>query len=52
LSNLVIMERLSKEYGWTPDEIRRMNVDDIQGYVDIISTRSLLEKAQSIKNRR
>ena len=38
------MERLSREYGWTPNEIRNMNVSDIQSYWDILSIRGKLEK--------
>jgi hypothetical protein len=38
------MEKLSREYGWTPGEIRGMNVGDIQDYLDICSMRNQLEK--------
>lgn len=31
------MELLSSEYGWTPNEIREMRMDDIENYVTIIS---------------
>lgn len=31
------MELLSAEYGWTPDEIRAMSINDIQNYVIILN---------------
>jgi len=43
-SEAVMMEKLSREYGWTPGEIREMNVSDIQNYLDICSMRNQLEK--------
>lgn len=33
------MELLSREYGWTPDEIRNMSIEDIENYVTIIRIR-------------
>lgn len=42
----VMFERLSKEYGWTPDQIRSMRVDDVQNYIDIIHTKSMLNKTK------
>jgi len=45
-SEAVIMEKLSREYGWTPDQIREMRVEDIQNYLDINSIRNQLEKAK------
>lgn len=44
-SEAVIMEKLSREYGWTPNEIRAMNVSDVQNYLDIISIRNQLQKS-------
>lgn len=46
------MEQLSKEYGWTPTEIRNLSVQDINDYIEIISIRNQLEKAQAKKARR
>jgi len=43
------MEKLSKEYGWTPDEIRNLRVSDLQNYLDIISIKNQLEKARNKK---
>ena len=37
------MEKLSLKYGWTPDQIREMRVDDIQNYLNIILMRKTLE---------
>jgi len=45
-SEAVIMEKLSREYGWTPDEIREMRISDVQNYLDIINTRNQLERAK------
>ena len=45
-SEAVIMEKLSREYGWTPSQIREMNVTDIQNYLDINSIRNQLERAK------
>jgi hypothetical protein len=36
------MEILSKEYGWTPNEIKETSVDDIQNYLDIMEQRKKL----------
>lgn len=46
------MERLSKEYGWTPNEIREMRIDDLQAYMDILSIRSKLEQAEMKRAKR
>jgi hypothetical protein len=43
------MEMLSKEYGWTPNEIREQPYDDIQNYLDIISIKRQIEKAERMK---
>lgn len=40
------MESLSRDYGWTPNQMRKMNIDDVQNYVDIIGMRNQLEKAK------
>lgn len=40
----VVMESLSDKYGWTPNQIRDMRVDDIQNYLDIISIKNKLTK--------
>lgn len=45
-SDAVIMEKLSREYGWTPDQIRDMKVEDIQNYLDINSIRNQLERVK------
>lgn len=43
----VIMEMLSERYGWTPDQIRSMDIRDIEVYLDIIN-----QQAQEIKAQR
>jgi len=40
----VIFEKLSREYGWTPIQIRELSVEDVQNYLDIMSVRNQLEK--------
>jgi hypothetical protein len=51
-SNIVIMERLSQEYGWTPNQIREMSQEDVIGYIETISIKNQLEKAKQNKNGR
>jgi hypothetical protein len=46
------MELLSREYGWLPSQIRKESYDDIISYIDIISMRNLIEKANNKKNGR
>lgn len=45
----VIMEMLSQEYGWTPEEIRSMRLDDLQEYVAIIRNKRAMAKHKSKK---
>jgi hypothetical protein len=40
------MEILSREYGWTPEQIRQQRRQDIQDYLDIINIRRTLEKKE------
>ena len=35
----LIMETLSREYGWLPNEIRDQRIEDIRAYLDIIAAR-------------
>lgn len=50
IDDFIIMEMLSQEYGWTPREIRKQRYSDIKTYVDIISVRNLIEKANLKRN--
>ncbi len=50
IDDLIIMEMLSQEYGWTPRDIRKQRYSDIKTYVDIISVRNLIEKANLKRN--
>lgn len=43
------MEELSREYGWTPEEIRNQDYDDIMNYWKIIGIRRLKEKQEQRK---
>ncbi len=47
--DIVIMEMLSAEYGWTPNEIRAQPYDDIKDYIKIINTKRKLENGR-VKN--
>jgi hypothetical protein len=44
----LIMEMLSREYGWTPSQIRNERLTDIRTYLDIISARNQLIKKQNV----
>jgi hypothetical protein len=46
------MEILSREYGWTPSQIRKQNVIDIENYFEIIRARNKIEKQQNDKLKR
>lgn len=41
------MERLSSEYGWTPNQIREMDIKDVKDYLDILSIKNQLLKSKS-----
>jgi hypothetical protein len=38
------MEILSREYGWTPEEIRNQRADDIDSYLEILRIKGQLAK--------
>lgn len=42
---------LSREYGWTPEEIRQQPAEDIDAYVEILQTRAAIEKHNAMKNK-
>lgn len=46
------METLSRTYGWTPGQIKEMDVQDVQNYLDIIGMRNQIEKAEAKKAKR
>lgn len=43
-NSIVISERLSSEYGWTPDQIRKMRTQDIDDYILILKVKSDIDK--------
>jgi len=45
------MEVLSREYGWTPSEIRDMTRQEISDYMAIIATRNQLEALANKKSK-
>jgi hypothetical protein len=44
-SFIVIAEALSERYGWTPDQIRQLRLEDVNAYIEIISIKQRLQKA-------
>jgi len=46
------MELLSREYGWTPSQIREQNLQDIENYLQIIATRNKLQEIEAKKIKR
>jgi len=50
--NYVIMEALSDRYGWTPTQIRKQDVNDINSYLQIIAIKNLIEKHKMKKDGR
>lgn len=40
----VIMELLSRIYGWTPEEIKSQSYSDIKNYLTIIGARNKIDK--------
>lgn len=49
MSDIVVMELLSKEYGWLPSEIRKENFDDIVKYVITLNERRRIENKEMKK---
>jgi hypothetical protein len=43
------MELLSKEYGWTPNEIREQSYHDISSYLKIINIKRKIEELETKK---
>lgn len=46
------MERLSERYGWTPDQIRAMRVEDVRQYLEIIAEIAKIEKHERMRAKR
>lgn len=42
------MEFLSERYGWTPTQIRDMNLEDVCQYLEIVDEMKALEKARAM----
>lgn len=51
MSFYVIMELFSREYGWTPNQIRELSNDDISHYFAIINIRRQKQKAEELRLR-
>ncbi len=42
---------MSKEYGWTPSEIKEQDWDDIQSYWQIMGVKNMLQEAEYKKSK-
>jgi hypothetical protein len=49
---MVVFEQLSREYGWTTNEIRNMPHQDIRDYIQIVSVRNQIKKYNQMKHGR
>lgn len=47
MSNEVIMELFSREYGWTPEEIKKLSSQEVSNYLEIINARIKLHNKKS-----
>lgn len=45
----VVMEALSERYGWTPDQIRAMALEDVLSYFDVIAAKNRLQYKRNKK---
>jgi hypothetical protein len=43
---IIVMERLSSEYGWTPDQIRNQRHEDLTAYLRIIRLKGDIQKSK------
>lgn len=46
------MEMLSDKYGWTPNQIREMDMLDVEEYLKILNDKASIEKKESKKHKR
>lgn len=46
-----MMEALSARYGWTPDQIRSMKLEDVHQYLEIIQEMGRQEKIRKMRAR-
>lgn len=49
---IVKMEMMSKEYGWTPNQVREMTKDDFDDYYDILLTKNKIQENEAKKLKR
>jgi hypothetical protein len=45
-SLIVVMEGLSAEYGWTPEEIKKMSYYEVNAYWSILNKKRKLEQRE------
>lgn len=50
-SKWVIMEMLSAEYGWTPQEIKQLSPLEVRNYLKIIEIKRRIQKAEIDKTK-
>lgn len=46
-SRSVLMEFFSREYGWTPEEIKKQSYYDLMEYLNICGMRSMLQNKKN-----
>lgn len=51
ISDFVVMELLSSEYGWTPREIENLTMEEITAYLQIINMKRQIQNEQQKKNK-
>ena len=51
MSDFVVMELLSSEYGWTPKEIKEMTLEEITKYLQIMNKKRQIQNEQQKKNK-
>ena len=47
----VLLESLSAEYGWTPDQIRGLSIFDIQAYNEIRNIKARIRNSEQRKRK-
>lgn len=51
MSDFVVMELLSSEYGWTPREIGNLTMEEITAYLQIINMKREIQNEEQKKQR-
>lgn len=51
MSDFVVMELLSSEYGWTPKEIKEMDLEEVMTYLQIINMKRQIQNEEQKRNK-